>query len=184
MRKILVVPFFLIMILTGCAKPFQPVEPPVREADIYPEAQTHAGLTVAVDEMGDADRTRRYFGVDLRDKDILPVMIVFTNHDDDRFRVTPSDVLLLDGNNVIDPIPDEELAGIVRGNSGLFLQETEIPAKGSYRGIVFYRVKKRDTGLYSKVERLFTGKLTMRIKVNDLDSKERLTFGPFPLSGS
>jgi hypothetical protein len=172
------------MILTGCAKPFQAVEPPARDADIYPEAQTHAGLTVAVDEIGAPDRTRTYFGVDLRNKDILPVMIVFTNHDDDRFRIRPSDVLLLDGNNVIDPIPDEEMARIVRGNTGLFLQETEIPAKGSYRGILFYRVKKGDSGLYGKVERLFTGKLSMRVLVSDLDSKERLTFGPFPLSGS
>jgi hypothetical protein len=49
-----------------------------------------------------SDRVRQYFGVDLTEEDILPVNIVFTNHGEDRFLVKPSDVLLLEGNNVID----------------------------------------------------------------------------------
>jgi hypothetical protein len=184
MKTFLIAMLFSFTVLSGCGTSFTPVQPPVHDADIYPEARTHAGLTVAIDEIADPDRTRRYFGVDLRSKDILPVMIVFTNHDIDRFSVGPSDVLLLNGSDVIDPIPGEEMEKTVRGGANLLMQKTVIPPKGNYRGILFYNLKKRDAGMYGKVESLFTGTLTMRIVVTDLDSKERLAFGPFPLSGS
>ncbi len=182
MKKSFIIALFLLTALTGCATPYHTMKPPLRDADVYPDAQTIAGLTVAVDEVADPDRVRQYFGTDLTREDILPVMIVFTNHEDDRFLVRPGDVLLMDGTNVIDAIPADSIQKMVRGGTDLALQETVIPARGSYRGVLFFKVKKLEAGLYGKVEQLFTGKLSIRIVVTDQDSHERLHFGPFSLS--
>ncbi len=177
-----IVLFFLI-VLTGCASSYHTAQLPLRDADVYPDAQTIAGLTVAVDEMADPDRTRQYFGVDLTKDDILPVTIVFTNHENDRFLVRPSDVLLMEGNNVVDAIPADRIGKMVRGGADLAMQDTVIPAQGNYRGVLFFRINRKEPGLYGKVEQIFTSGPSVRILVTDQDSKERLHFGPFPLSG-
>lgn|SRR5574337_185586 len=183
MKKILITLLFSLAALAGCAAAYHTVQPPVRDADVYPDAQTMAGLTVAVDQMADPDRARQYFGADLAKEGILPVMIVFTNHDNDRFLVRPADVLMLDGDNVIDALPADRVGKLVRGGAELAMQETVIPAQGNYRGVLFFKIRKREPGLYGKVEQVFSSKPAMRIVVTDQDSRERLHFGPFPLSG-
>jgi hypothetical protein len=159
-KHFMIMPVFLA-VLTGCAGSYQVTQPPVREADVYPGYQTISGLSVAVDEISDPDRMKQYFGTDLTKEDILPVMVIFTNHGENRFQLSPSDVLLMEGNTVLDPIPIEHIRRIVRGGTELAMQETTIPVKGRYRGLLFFKVKKKDTGLVGKVERLLIERLKM-----------------------
>jgi hypothetical protein len=175
---------FSIVLVAACASPRPVVPPPLREADIYPNAQTIAGLAVAVDEISDPERVRQYFGTDLTEDDILPVNIIFSNKGEESFLVKPSDILLLESGTVIDPMPVAAIQK--RAGSGLeqiVLQETVVQPGDKYQGVLFFRVKKKGSGLYSKVERLFVDRLKMRIVVTNQGSEERILFGPIPLAG-
>jgi hypothetical protein len=157
-----------------------PTTPPLREADLYPVNQSAAGLTIAVDEIADPERARRYFGADLTKEGILPVNIIISNHGEDRLIVRPSDVLLTDGSRVIDPIPGDQ---VVKDGTGTLLQETVVPPGGTYQGMLFFPVKKGEGGLYGKVEKLFSDTMSLRMVVKDQDTGERLHFGPYSISG-
>ena len=58
-----------------------------------------------------------------------------------------------------------------------------MPPGGNYQGVMFFPMKKREAGLYGKVEKLFSDKVQLRMVVKDQDSGERLHFGPYSLSG-
>lgn len=186
-RKLIAIVLFFVAGMSSCTTSHPTVRPVVRDADVYPNVQTEAGLSVAVDAISNPDRVRQYFGVDLTKEDILPVNIVFTNHGEDRFLIKPSDVLLLEGNNVVDPMPLEIAGKAVKGGSNwmaeLALQETVVPPRSNYQGILLFKTKKREPGLYGKAEKFFLERLSMRVVVTDQDSGERIHFGPYSLSG-
>lgn len=172
---------FLLVLLSACAGTQPTVKPALHDADLYPNAQTTADLTIAVDEISDGDRSRRYFGRDLTRDDVLPIRIIFTNRGENPVTVKPSDVLLFAGDSVIDAVPPEKA---VKGEPlALAMQEKIVPPGENYQGILFYRVKKKEPGLYGKVERLFLDKVKMRIVATDQQSGERIHFGPYSLSG-
>lgn len=187
MGKLIVIMLILTGSMAACTASYPAAKPPLRNADVYPDAQTIAGLTVAVDEISNPERLRHYFGIDLTKDDILPVNVVISNHGDDRFLIKPSDILMTEGNSVIDPMPLEAVQKLVKDKSrpvaALAIQDTVVPPLGSYQGILFFKIKRTDPGLYAKVEKIFTGRLTMRIVVTDQDSGERIRFGPYSLSG-
>ena len=87
--QLLMIALFLIGSLTACSTTTMhaPTAPPLRDADLYPVNQAVAGLSIAVDEIADPERAKRYFGSDLAKEGILPVNIVISNHGEDRFRV-------------------------------------------------------------------------------------------------
>jgi hypothetical protein len=175
---------FLLLIIgtvTACSPAMRaPSTPPLREADLYPVNQAVEGLTIAVDEIADQERARRYFGSDLAKDGILPINIIISNHGEDRLIVKPSDVLLTDGSRVIDPIPGDQ---VVKDGTGTLLQETVVPPGGNYQGMMFFPMKKQEGGLYGRVEKFFSDKMTLRMVVKDQDSGERLYFGPYSISG-
>lgn len=181
MGRSLLILLLVIGSLASCAPAARPPStPPLRDADLYPVSQTVAGLSIAVDEIADPERSRRYFGSDLAREGILPVNIIISNHGEDRFRVGPSDVLLTDGNQVIDAMPGEK---IVKNGAGILLQDSVVQPGGNYQGVMFFPMKKKEDGLYGKVEKLFSDKVQLRMLVKDQDTGERLQFGPYPLSG-
>lgn len=145
-------------------------------------------MSVAVDPISNPERVRQYFGADLTKEDILPVNIIMTNHGEDAFLVKPQDVLLLEGDSVVDPLTLEQAGKSVKGGEKrmeeLAFQEKVIPPTGSYQGMLLFKIKKRESGLYARVEKFFTDGLSLRIVVTDRDSGERITFGPYSLAGT
>src|SRR5262245_22687947 len=93
--------------LGACAGTYQVVRMPQREADLYPLSQTQAGVTIAIDEIKDAARAERYFGADLIKARILPVAVVVSNYGQHPVIVKPSDILLHQGKEIVDPLPIE-----------------------------------------------------------------------------
>ncbi|OGW35172.1 MAG: hypothetical protein A2010_04900 [Nitrospirae bacterium GWD2_57_9] len=179
MRKLLVI-LFMAVGIAACASSHAPVQPPLRDADLYPGAQTEAGLSIAVDEIRDPDRVRHYFGSDLTRDGILPVNVVISNRGEDEFLVRPPDILATEGSSVIDAVPVEK---VVREGTKTALQETIVRPGDSYQGFLFYKVRKREGGIYGKVEKIFSDRMNLRMVVTDRTSGERIHFGPFPLSG-
>ncbi len=206
MRRLLVLVLFSLVGLAACSTTYRVVQPPLRDADLYPRSQTKAGITIAVDEITDPERVKMYCGVDLTRADILPINVVVSNHGNGRCMIKPSDVLLLHGKDVIDPVPVERVAEIIEDDhgymspknaqqvddffAGLALQETVLTPQDSCQGILFFKTAPRDNRWDRTDERIFTivklfreGSLKVRVTVTDMESGERIHFGPFSLSG-
>src|ERR1043166_3727874 len=97
----------LAFVLSACASSYRVVQVPQYGADLYPQAQTRSGITVAVEEMKNPERVERMFGVDLTREGILPVNVVVSNFGKQRLLLKPSDILLYQGKEVMDPLPVE-----------------------------------------------------------------------------
>lgn len=188
--------------LAGCAstKSIELVQMPQRDADLYPWAQQRAGVVLAVDEIVDPARLRQYFGVDLLKENLLPVSVIVSNHSQHRVAVRPSDILLMRGRTVVDPVPTERVAAIVKDSLGrlhseteqniekhlrsLALQEATLAPNESYQGLLFFpqpQPKERNR-LFTVLSLFREGGLRMHVGLTNLDTGERLQFGPFTLS--
>lgn len=194
--------FSLILYCAACATKFEVVELPLRNADLYPLSQTVSHATVAVDEIGNPHRAQKYFGADLIDKGILPVNITISNHSDQRFTITPADVLLRRGKEVIDPLPIESVADIAKRSgrmndetlhqvdayfSRLSFTETVLAAHDSYQGVLFFpagdvRKDGHPDGLFRAISLFNQGRLQMEIVITSIDEHQRIHFGPFSLT--
>jgi len=205
-------PFFLVLcalaLLTACARtPVHVYELPEREADLYPTADVRQGVTVAVDEIRDRRRSERYFGVDLPGHYILPVQIIVSNRGEGRISVRPEDVLLLEGRQIHDPLPlqevtvyleqrrfrgrAEEAEAIWRFFEGLSLREHILAPGETYRAVLFYEMEPprretrgerfwRERQDFLRMSPLFgQPRLQLRLVLTELDEAERLRFGPF-----
>lgn len=191
----------IVLGLPGCAgRAVELVQMPQRDADLYPWVQKQAGVAVTVDEIADPARASQYFGVDLLEHGLLPVNIIVSNHGRHRVAIKPADILLLNGRAVIDPLPAEQVAAIVKRRigrlrdetardvdeyfAGLTLQETTLTPNGSYQGVLFFpRPPPSERDRFFTVLSLYReGGLRMHVGVTDVDARERLRFGPFRLS--
>lgn len=195
----------LLIAATACTQIpfFSPL--PIRDADLYPDSQTKAGIAVAVDQLTYPRRVERYFGVDLLKSEVLPISIIVSNHGQNRYVIKPSDVLLMHGNDVIDPVPmdavgetfydeygriSKEVARKIESYFGkVMLQETVVGPHDNYQGMIFLKPDRRkgerndgDTTL-NIAHVLKDAALKVRIAVTDLETHERIHFGPFSLSG-
>lgn len=206
MNRLIVILLFFIAVLTACSKPHLFVPIPMRDADLYPQSQTKGGVAVAVDELTRPQRIKQYFGADLIRAEVLPINIIVSNHGQARFVIKPSDVLLMQGKEVIDPVPVTTVEAAVLDEYGrmsqetakkvdayfgkVTLQETVVAPHENYQGIIFLKTERRkeDSGANDaqsfSMEQLFReGKLKVRIAVTDLETSERIHFGPFSLTG-
>jgi hypothetical protein len=113
----------LALVVSGCASSYRVVQVPHYGADLYPQSQTRAGITVAVDEMTSAERVARLFGADLVKEGVLPVNVVVSNYGKQRLLLKPSDILLHQGKEVIDPVPVEMVMGLAKRQK-TFLRDT------------------------------------------------------------
>lgn len=192
-----------LSILSACAS-FDLVRPPAREADLYPSAEMRSGVVVAVDVISDPDRAQRYFGARLPEEGILPVQVVVSNRSVRPIAVRPSDVLLVQGSKVVDPVPLERVSAIARNiarNKGLFVtsdttervdtffeevsfRHANVSAGQSYQGVLFFPTvpKQRRGSRYFRVVSLFPQPtLSLRIAATEMETRERIHFGPFGL---
>ncbi|MGH8631156.1 MAG: hypothetical protein ACREU7_10410 [Burkholderiales bacterium] len=191
-------PVFLAPILAGCAGSYQVVKLPEREADLYPLAQTKAGITIAIDEIKSASRARTYFGTDLVRNGIVPVVVVVSNYGEHRVNVKPSDLMLHKGNEVIDPLPLEFVVAAAKRRHGFLraktieqidaffnavaFRETVLLPNETYQGVMFFPSPKpeRTRDSFFKAYSLFReAGPRIRVGVTNLDTRDRLHFGPF-----
>ena len=80
---------------------------PEYEADVYPLTQSHAGVTVAIDEIRGAQRLERHFGADLTRGGVVPVNVVISNHSRQTVTVKPADILLYRADKV--PVGEDQV---------------------------------------------------------------------------
>ena len=188
------------VILSACSSSYRVVQVPQYGADLYPQAQTRSGITVAIDEINSPERAARLFGADLIKEGILPVNVVVSNFGKQRLLLKPSDILFYQGKEVIDPLPVEMVMATAKRQKYLrtstekqvdkyfgdaMLKETVVSPNESYRGIMFFALPAPK----HPVDRFFT-RLSifrddgpkMRIGLTNLDTGERVLFAPFSLS--
>jgi hypothetical protein len=184
----------------GCASSYRVVQVPQYGADLYPQAQTRSGITVAVDEMKSAERVERMFGADLIREGILPVNVVISNFGKQRLLLKPSDILLHQGKEVIDPIPVEMVMASAKRQKAFLrsgteaevdkhfadttLKEIALYPNETYRGVMYFAVPAPK----KVMDRFFTTWTVyrddgpkVRVGVTNLDSGERVLFAPFPI---
>jgi hypothetical protein len=187
--------------LADCASaPFQVVQIPQRAADLYPVSQTKRGVTVAIDEIRSPDRVERYFGTNLRGQDVLPLAIIISNNSEHQIAVTPADVLLQQGGEVIDPTPlrmviamaeaPYRLGSKTRAQVNKYFQElafTEVilPQGANYQGVIFFSVprhRRPADDSFSMLALFPDYRMRLQIDVRDTEYPRQLRFGPFTLS--
>lgn len=191
----------LSVVLGGCASAYQVVRIPEREADLYPLSQTKERVTIAIDEVKAASRAERYFGADLISEGILPLVVVVSNYSERPVNVKPSDILLHRGREIVDPLPIDVVRAIAKSQQwflrartgeqidGFFdsvaFAETALPPNETYQGVLFFSFPKQQRRQHSlfMISNLYKqGGPRVRVGVTDLDTRERLHFGPFSLS--
>jgi hypothetical protein len=191
----------LALVLSACASSYRVVQVPQYGADLYPQAQTKSGVTVAIDEMKVSERVERLFGADLIKEGILPVNVVVSNFGKQRLLVKPSDILLYRGKEVIDPIPVEMVMAAAKRQKSFLrastkeevdkyfeeatFKETALFPSETYRGVMFFAVPAPKR----LMDRFFTawsvyrdGGPKVRLGLTNLDSGERVLFAPFPIT--
>lgn len=192
--------FLLPVFLPGCTS-FEVVRLPTREADLYPSSESHAGVSIAADEITEPGRVQRYFGTRLTDKGVYPVQVLISNHSDRRIAVRPSDVLLLRGRDVVDPLPLGEVVAAVESDGRwtteetseritaffreIAFRETFLARDETYQGVIFFQAVRRPTprSRFFRVASLFPEPVVrLRLVATDVDTGERIPFGPFGLS--
>lgn len=198
-----VFPALLASLLAACASSYQVVQMPQREADMYPLSQAKAGVTIAIDEIRSAARTERFFGANLIKAGILPVNVVVSNYGKHRVVVKPSDILLQRNKEVVDPLPLEIVVAAAKREhphlraktqqpveqffDNLTFKETVLMPNDTYHGIMFFaspRPKRDADTFFTQLSVFRDGGPKMRVAVTDLDSSERVHFGPFTLTPS
>jgi hypothetical protein len=190
----------LALIVSACASSYRVVQPPEYGADLYPRSQTKSAITVAIDEMKSPARVERLFGAELIGEGILPVNVVVSNYGKQRLLVKPSDILLYQGKEVIDPIPVEMVMTVAKRHKNLYastaaeidkyfeastFKETAVYPGETSRGVMFFAVPAPKRGL----DRFFTlwsgygdGGPKLRVGVTNLESGERVLFAPFSVT--
>jgi hypothetical protein len=200
-RRPVTILMMLSLLVTGCASSYRVVEIPQREADMYPVSQTRDGLTIAIDEMRGSARAQQYFGANLIRAGILPVAIIVSNRGEQRVAVKPSDILLQRGRDIVDPVPLQTVIAIAqdqrvflrkrtRENVATFFRsiaftETVLLPNETYQGVMFFsnpRPRRRDDRYFSVWSLFEPGGPRMRVAVTEMDSHDRMHFGPFSLA--
>ncbi len=205
MGRLIVSILLFSAVLAACVAPHSFTPIPMRDADMYPDSQTKAGVAVAVDQMTYPQRAKQYFGVDLIKAQVLPINIIVSNHGQGRYVIKPSDVLLMHGKEVIDPVPMKIMAAAVNNVLGrmsqetaskvnayfgkVMLKETVLAPRDNYQGIVFLKPNRpnadrsvSDEAAFSMPQLVQEGGFKIRIAVTDLETNERLHFGPFSVT--
>jgi hypothetical protein len=189
-------------LVVGCASSYRVVEVPQREADLYPLSQTRGGLSVAIDEITSSDRAARYFGVNLIEVGVVPLVVIISNNGTHRIDLKPSDVLLRQGTQIIDPLPVETVVTIAKNRhrplrsstqklvagyfDGVAFKEMVLAPGETYQGVLFFPIaqsqKKNPDSLFSAMSLFHESGLQAVVGARDLETGSRMHFGPFSLS--
>jgi hypothetical protein len=182
----------------GCAS-YELVELPLRQADLYPQAQKREGVSVAVQAFTDPFRVRSYFGTNLLEYNIVPVEFIVSNHGSQNVRFEPADVLVTSSDEVIDPLPVEVVAELpirdhifVRDSTReqlkafyaeLALREGALAPGGNTHGVLFFRIPEPRSRIerYFHVWKPFPAPTLQVYCALSLEQGKRVRFGPFSL---
>jgi hypothetical protein len=185
------------LIVSACSSSYRVVQVPQYGADLYPQSQARSGVTVAIDEMKNAERVERLFGADLIKEGILPVNVVVSNFGKQRLLLKPSDILFYQGNDVIDPLPVEMVMATAKRQKYLrtstekqidkyfgdaVLKETTLYPNETCRGIMFFALpapKRPLDRFFISWNILRDDGPKLRIGITNLDTGERVLFAPF-----
>jgi hypothetical protein len=189
----------LALVLAGCTRSYQVVEVPQYGADLYPVSQTRSGVTVAINEIRSPERVQRYFGADLLKERIFPVNVVVSNYSKQRVALKPSDILLYNFKDVMDPVPLEMVVASAKRQHGGVASAAEEPVdkffhasafrdtvlspNESYSGIVYFALpapqKRSVEDWFRSVSTYGSGLPKIRVGVTGVEGGERMLFGPF-----
>jgi hypothetical protein len=191
-----------VLVAVGCSS-YALEEPPVRAADLYPLSGAEDGVTVAVDQIAEVARVERYFGADLLAEGILPVQIVVSNRGQRHVAVRPEDVLLVRDSRIVDPLRILDVTTVLKRRGlgvtretkreidaffeSLAFKETVVAPGESYHGILFFDAPPRagyGRSRFRLLDLYLPRALELRLAVTDLETGDRLRFGPFVLSPS
>ncbi len=191
---------FAVVAVTACATEFEVVRPPLRAAELYPLSQTQGPITVAIDEISNPERAKKYFGVDLIERGILPINITVSNHGQDRYTVKPADILLRRHTEVIDPLPVEEIAALAKESAWISAETGEqideyfnqlafadavLSPQDSYQGVLFFpalREPPEQDTMFRAIMLYNQSDLQLDVVTTNLNTHQRVAFGPFSLS--
>jgi hypothetical protein len=187
--------------LAGCSSTYQVVQVPQRDADLYPLSQTRQGVSVAIDEITSSDRAASYFGADLVQVGVIPLVVVISNNGTHRIDVKPADVLLTRGTQIIDPLRLETVVamakkqhGFVRATTqksvaeyfeGVAFNEMVLPPGATYQGVMFFPIPRKEASsdsLFMAMTLFRESGMWILVGARDLDTGNRVHFGPFAVS--
>lgn len=90
-QQLKAISFFAILIITGCTSVAERGESfQARHCSTYPGCQNKNGLHVAVDAFQNKQLIAKYFGAELAEKGIIPILVVAENHNSDSSFLLPS----------------------------------------------------------------------------------------------
>ena len=189
--------------LAGCSSTYQVVQVPQRDADLYPLSQTRAGISVAIDEITSPDRAASYFGANLVQVGIIPLVVVISNNGTHRIDVKPADVLLSKGTQIIDPLPLETVVAIAKQQhgslrtttqksvddyfEGLAFSEMILPPGATYQGVMFFPIPRQQVSsdsMFSAMTLFRESGMQILVGSRDLDTGNRVRFGPFSVASA
>lgn len=187
--------------LAGCSSTYQVVQVPQRDADLYPLSQTRQGVSVAIDEITSPDRAASYFGADLVQVGIIPLVVVISNNGPHRIDVKPADVLLTRGTQIIDPLLLETVIAMAKKQhgsirpatqksvaeyfEGLAFSEMILPPGATYQGVMFFPIPRKEVSsdsMFSAMTLFRDSGMRILVGARDLDTGDRVHFGPFSVS--
>jgi hypothetical protein len=187
--------------LAGCSSTYRVVQIPQRDADLYPLSQTRQGVSVAIDEITSSDRAASYFGADLVQVGIIPLVVVISNNGTHRIDVKPGDVMLSRATQIIDPLRLEAVVAMARKQhgaiaaatqksvteyfEGLAFSEMVLPPGATYQGVMFFpipRKKVSSDSMFSAMTLFRDSGMWIVVGARDLDTGNRVHFGPFSVS--
>lgn len=187
--------------LAGCSSTYQVVQVPQRDADLYPLSQTRQGVSVAIDEITSSDRAASYFGADLVQVGIIPLVVVISNNGAHRIDVKPADVLLTRGTQIIDPLRLETVVEMAKKRHGsvssttqksvaeyfekLAFSEMVLPPGATYQGVMFFPLPRKEVSsdsMFSAMTLFRESGMWILVGARDLDAGSRMRFGPFSVS--
>jgi hypothetical protein len=183
--------------LAGCTS-YDLIALPLREAELYPNAYSDAGIAVAAQAFTDPARVQSYFGTNLLAYEVLPVEVTVSNHGDRPIRIEPAGILLLRGDQVVDPLPVELVAELpMRGRfvsratrkelhayyADLQLRDAIVAPGTSHHGVMFFRVPEpRSPALRAlRIWEPFSMPTLHLFAAVKRDGGEPVRFGPFGL---
>jgi hypothetical protein len=187
--------------LAGCSSTYQVVQVPQRDADLYPVSQTRQGVSVAIDEITSSDRAASYFGADLVQVGIIPLVVVISNNGAHRIDVKPEDVLLSRGTQIIDPLRLETVVATAQKRHGFMSSSTQkslaeyfegqafsemiLPPGATYQGVMFFPIPRKEPSsdsMFSAMTLFRDSGMRILVGARDLDTGNRVHFGPFSVS--
>jgi hypothetical protein len=185
MKKIYLFPiifFFTGLLATAGCTSYQLRIPslPLRGADLYPQGQNKNGLIVAADDYFDEDKSRKAFGINFAEDNILVIEVIISNRSNDTYLVQNNEVLLLKGDRVIYPLLASEVSADRRINeylNSIELRDIIVNPGETGHGLLYFRLPeepKEDE--QEHLSSLWPDDYRLRVGATQIEGNSRLVY--------